>query len=623
MIIADLLNGIFKVFSCALKSFTTKLESQDFKIYHEVTIAGDLEQEPWTYTISGLEMYNDEGVLYEYTVEETLPDGYKCAIAKTYPVKVNGGFEFGLTNILTTSVEGTKTWKDFNNTYGFRPQSIDVILMADGKEVDRETISEDEAWSYSFENLDCYAEDGHKIVYTVEEYIDSLTIPEGMTELSKTLEYRSNVEGYDITNTLYDVVDITITKIWRDDNNAGGQRPESITVGLFNGDEKVTEDTIVTGSSTADTWTYTFTSQPKYDLEGKEIVYTVKELSEDGNYQVTNIDLTITNTILIDIPVNKVWLDNSNAYQTRPEKITLILLADGVELREAEISGTGNTWSHTFVDLPKYDSKGKEIRYTASEILPEKYVLSVSTDGRTLTNTLTDFRNIPVRKYWTDNEDAFENRPAQITVRLFANGVEVQKAVLDEVNTEWRYVFEDVPTYDAQGVKIEYTVLEDAVEGYTVYYDGFDIKNVGHGAISITKKVTGSLGSKTHKFRFIVMLDDETINGTYGDMTFENGVAVVKLKHGETATAVGIPAGVSYKVTEKEANRYGYITQSRGTIGEVKPGEISGVWFLNGRYAETLPQTGQLNWPIPIMGGSGLILLLAGLLLRKRKKYHR
>lgn len=30
----------------------------------------------------------------------------------------------------------------------------------------------------------------------------------------------------------------------------------------------------------------------------------------------------------------------------------------------------------------------------------------------------------------------------------------------------------------------------------------------------------------------------------------------------------------------------------------------------------TLPQTGQLNWPIPVLGGTGMMLLLAGLYLR-------
>ena len=37
---------------------------------------------------------------------------------------------------------------------------------------------------------------------------------------------------------------------------------------------------------------------------------------------------------------------------------------------------------------------------------------------------------------------------------------------------------------------------------------------------------------ETTKFTFTVTLGDKTINGKYGDMTFENGVATFELSHG-------------------------------------------------------------------------------------------
>lgn len=39
-------------------------------------------------------------------------------------------------------------------------------------------------------------------------------------------------------------------------------------------------------------------------------------------------------------------------------------------------------------------------------------------------------------------------------------------------------------------------------------------------------------------------------------------------------------------------------------------------WVLNGR--PTLPQTGQLNWPIPVLTAAGTCLIAAGILLRKK-----
>ncbi len=46
-------------------------------------------------------------------------------------------------------------------------------------------------------------------------------------------------------------------------------------------------------------------------------------------------------------------------------------------------------------------------------------------------------------------------------------------------------------------------------------------------------------------------LTDKTINGKYGDMTFENGVANIELKGGESLKAVGLPSTIGYVVVEE------------------------------------------------------------------------
>ena len=80
------------------------------------------------------------------------------------------------------------------------------------------------------------------------------------------------------------------------------------------------------------------------------------------------------------------------------------------------------------------------------------------------------------------------------------------------------------------------------------------------GDLEVTKKVTGTAGDTEKEFNFTVTLSDTSINGTYGDMTFEDGVATFTLKHGESKTATGLPADVTYTVTETEANADGYTT---------------------------------------------------------------
>ena len=91
------------------------------------------------------------------------------------------------------------------------------------------------------------------------------------------------------------------------------------------------------------------------------------------------------------------------------------------------------------------------------------------------------------------------------------------------------------------------------------------------GDIVITNKVTGEGGDKNKDFHYTITLDDETINGKYGDLEFKNGVAEFTLKDGESVTAKGLPAGVSYTIVEIEYNKDGYsstVTLDSGVIPE-------------------------------------------------------
>lgn len=78
-----------------------------------------------------------------------------------------------------------------------------------------------------------------------------------------------------------------------------------------------------------------------------------------------------------------------------------------------------------------------------------------------------------------------------------------------------------------------------------------------HGNLSVAKTVAGNNGDTSKAFNFTVTLDDTGINGTFGEMTFADGVATFVLKHGESKTAVGLPAGITYTVTEAEADKDG------------------------------------------------------------------
>lgn len=87
---------------------------------------------------------------------------------------------------------------------------------------------------------------------------------------------------------------------------------------------------------------------------------------------------------------------------------------------------------------------------------------------------------LSVRKVWMDGDDRDGVRPSSITVRLYADGRETGESRNLDAD-EWSATFAHVPYTDEEGRKIHYSVVEDAVEGYTssVAIDGgvFTLKN--------------------------------------------------------------------------------------------------------------------------------------------------
>ena len=102
-----------------------------------------------------------------------------------------------------------------------------------------------------------------------------------------------------------------------------------------------------------------------------------------------------------------------------------------------------------------------------------------------------------------------------------------------------------------------------------------------YGSLTVSKDVNGNKGDTNKDFHFTVTLSNTSINGTFGDMTFKNGVATFILKDNESITATSLPTGISYKVIEQEANQDGYITTSTGTTGEIQKNATSKAEFIN------------------------------------------
>ena len=251
-------------------------------------------------------------------------------------------------------------------------------LLADDKELKSAQVTPDEDgnWAYAFEDLPKYAK-GVEIRYSItEEPVD---------------DYNSNVEGFVITNThIPETTRIEVSKVWDDADNNDGKRPTSITVNLLaNG--KTVQTVQITPDENGE-WAYAFEDLPKFE-GGKEIEYTVTEEPVTA-YETTVEGFTITNkhtpeTTRID--VTKAWGDGNNKGKTRPNSITIHLLANGKEIETVQIQPDSNgKWAHSFENLPKYEN-GKEIEYTVTEDKVKGYYTSITRndDGFLIRNSTT------------------------------------------------------------------------------------------------------------------------------------------------------------------------------------------------------------------------------------------
>ena len=411
----------------------------------EVTLSDDND---WTATVENLPKYKN-GEEVEYTWSEDSVEGYKLTGTVVEETETT------LTNtheVEKTSIEVTKVWDDESNKEGFRPSEITIKLLANGEEFATATLTgEGNEWTYTFEDLDVYA-DGEEIEYTIDEV--------------EVENYKTTINGYTITNSRkVEKTLIDVSKVWDDEDNIEGFRPESITVKLLaNGEEFATATLTGEGNE----WTYTFEDLNVYE-NGEEIEYTIEEV-EVENYETTVDGYTITNSRKverIDVTVTKVWDDADNQDGKRPESLT-VTLSDGTEVTLTE----ENNWTATVEGLLKYEN-GEEIEYTWEEETVEGYELTeVSVDGYTTTLTNThevELISIDVTKVWVD-EDCEDDRPSSVTITLNADGNEYAVIELSEEN-DWMYTFTDLPKYN-NGEEVEYTVVETEVENYVGIISG-------------------------------------------------------------------------------------------------------------------------------------------------------
>ena len=199
---------------------------------------------------------------------------------------------------------------------------------------------------------------------------------------------------------------------------------------------------------------------------------------------------TTTTGFTVNIPVSKVWEDNSNKLGQRPTKVVFKLHgSDGSEyIKEMSKPGTQgstttqdstnpNKWNDIFENLPKYDSNNQEIVYTLTEEEKTegdlKYYDSVVTD-KTITNT-NKYGKVTVHHYIMNTDGS------TTTTRVpDAQGQDVQDTVIEgkegnpytteetkNINEKYELVAEKLPA-NATGIIEKYN--EEKPQEVIYYY---------------------------------------------------------------------------------------------------------------------------------------------------------
>lgn len=116
------------------------------------------------------------------------------------------------------------------------------------------------------------------------------------------------------------------------------------------------------------------------------------ELSPTDEFTITGADKkgfiakAVNEYKLIDIEGEKSWEDGNDKFGRRPDQITVVLTANGVEIERKVVSAADN-WKYHFENLEPYDASGKKIKYEVTEETVPEY--DGRTEGNDLINTLT------------------------------------------------------------------------------------------------------------------------------------------------------------------------------------------------------------------------------------------
>lgn len=244
------------------ESVTVRLYQNDIATDKTLTLS---EENGWQGSFVDL-FKNENGATVNYSVkEDNVPEGYECDIKKDD----NGVFVITNSHIpAVMSIPVSKVWDDDNNRDGIRSSDIDVALYKNGILYDSKTITADSNWNTAFENVPVN-EGGQPINWTVDE----MDVPSGYE-----VDVKKTGNGFVVTNSYEpEKISLKVSKEWKDEDDADGIRPESVTIHLMANGTEIGEYQITKENG----WKLEIKDLFRYD-NGSEIKYTIAEDEVEG-----------------------------------------------------------------------------------------------------------------------------------------------------------------------------------------------------------------------------------------------------------------------------------------------------------------------------------------------------
>lgn len=469
----------------------------------------------------------------------------------------------------TTSVSVNKTWLDSkgNAETSVSHNGVQVQLYANNEASgDPVELSVDNSWSHKWDNLPVKDESGNVIEYKVKE-------------LTQVAGYDSTVTGsaaggFTIVNKHKPEVEISVAKVWDDNDNIDQVRPDSVTARVMRSIEGGAPEQVggLITLNTTNQWQARVSGLPTTDANGNQYTYTVVEdavsgykgtvegsSSKDANGNV-NYTYTLKNShapSVVNLSVSKVWDDSGNQDGVRPEQVSVdVLRSEGSTTTKTIVAtlklSAENNWTATLDKQPVYGKSGK-YAYSISEAKVDGYTGSVKTavdkSGNyafTLTNThAVETTQVGVTKVWDDAENADGLRPDSVEVELLADGAATGKTVTLNAENNWTFTWDNLAK-KAGGKDIVYTVREANVpEGYASVVTGGLAKE--NGTFSYT------LANKHAQAKTSVSVSKEWVDGNDQDGLRPDSVQVQLYRSVDGGVAVAMNG---YKITLNADNSW-------------------------------------------------------------------